>query len=286
MIPQSIQDYLSENLNISSVKAHRLSGGSINQAVKITDGRNDYFLKWNHNVPDDFFEKEAEGLKLLNSAGTLLRIPEATASGKSSETSPGFLLMEYVDEGRNGDSFTFGAELAKLHQTNAGNFGLDSDNYIGSLPQSNKYHETWNSFYVNERINPQLKQAVDSGILNGSLIKNWERLSSRLDELLPDCKPSLIHGDLWSGNYLFDKNGRAVLIDPAVYYGHPEMDLAFSHMFGGFSDEFYRGYESVSPMESGFPERIPIHNLYPLLVHVNLFGGHYASQCTRFLQKF
>jgi len=286
MFPKEIAAHLNSELNITIQNTHSISGGSINQAVKISDGRDDYFLKWNHNAPDGFFEKEASGLKLLRSAGTSLRIPEVIAAGRSSETNPGFLLMEYVDEEKNGDSFAFGAELAKLHQTNADKFGLDSDNYIGSLPQSNTRHESWDSFFVNERINPQLKQAVDSECIDRSLIKNWERLALRLDELLPHCKPSLIHGDLWGGNYLFDTTGRAVLIDPAVYYGHPEMDIAFTEMFGGFSPEFYKGYESVSPLEPGFAERTPIYNLYPLLVHVNLFGGHYASQCSRFLQNF
>ncbi|CAN5213644.1 fructosamine kinase family protein [soil metagenome] len=286
MIPTEIAAHLKSELNITIQNTHSISGGSINQAVKINDGRDDYFLKWNLSAPDDFFEKEADGLNLLRSAGTSLRIPEVRACGRPSEIAPGFLLMEYVDEEKKGDSFVFGAELAKLHQTRADYFGLDVDNYIGSLPQSNRHHDSWNSFFVNERINPQLKKAVDSALLNHSLIRNWERLSSQLDELLPACKPSLIHGDLWGGNYLFDKTGRAVLIDPAVYYGHPEMDVAFTKMFGGFSPEFYKGYESVSPLEPGFSDRVPVCNLYPLLVHVNLFGGHYASQCSRFLQKF
>lgn len=286
MIPQSILDYFSEHLNITSTKASRLSGGSINQAVKVISDKSDYFLKWNHSAPDDFFEKEAEGLNLLRSAGTSLRIPEVIACGRPSEKRPGFLLMEFIDEGKKGDSFSFGSELARLHQTKAGKFGLDTDNYIGSLPQSNMHHESWNSFFVNERVNPQLKKAVDSALLDGSLIKNWERLATQLDSLLPPCKPSLLHGDLWGGNYLFDESGSAVLIDPAVYYGHPEMDLAFSKMFGGFSADFYKGYDSVSPLEADFGDRVPVYNLYPLLVHVNLFGGHYASQCRSFLQKF
>lgn len=286
MIPQSILDYFSEHLNITSTKASRLSGGSINQAVKVISDKGDYFLKWNHSAPDDFFEKEAEGLNLLSSAGTSLRIPEVIACSRPTEEKPGFLLMEFIEEGKNGDSFEFGSNLAKLHQTKAAKFGLDTDNYIGSLPQSNTYHESWNSFFVEERINPQLKKAIDSQTLKRSLFKHWERLSSRLDELLPVCKPSLVHGDLWGGNYLFDRTGKAVLIDPAVYYGHPEMDMAFSKMFGGFAPEFYNGYESISTLEPAFAERETVYNLYPLLVHVNLFGGHYASQCQRFLQKF
>jgi len=111
-------------------------------------------------------------------------------------------------------------------------------------------------------------------------------LFSTLPDIIPTCSPSLLHGDLWGGNYLFDETGSGVLIDPAVYYGHPEMDLAFSKMFGGFAADFYRGYESVYSLEPGFEERIPIHNMYPLLVHVNLFGGHYTNQFTSYLKRF
>jgi fructosamine-3-kinase len=128
--------------------------------------------------------------------------------------------------------------------------------------------------------------AINSGKMDQTALKAWSRITSKLDQLLPKTEPSLVHGDLWSGNYLFDIDGVAVLIDPAVYYGHPEMDLAFSKMFGGFSAEFYRGYESVLPLERGFDNRVPIYNLYPLLVHVNLFGGHYISQANGVLNRF
>ena len=128
--------------------------------------------------------------------------------------------------------------------------------------------------------------AIDSGKMDQSAVSEWNKISSKLNQLMPETPPSLVHGDLWSGNYLYDLDGCAVLIDPAVYYGHPEMDLAFSKMFGGFSTEFYRGYESVSPLENGFNERMPVYNLYPLLVHVNLFGGHYISQAENVLSRY
>jgi protein-ribulosamine 3-kinase len=286
MLPESITSYLADHSGIDVQSAQNVSGGSINQAVKITSGKGNFFLKWNSSAPEDFFTKEAEGLSLLRSANSALRVPEVIVTGKQVNNRTGFLLMEYIEEGRIGDSFAFGAELAKLHQTTAPKFGLETDNYIGSLPQSNRMHNDWQDFFSKERIKPQLKMAIDSGKMDRSLLAHWDRLASRLDELLPPTKPSLIHGDLWGGNYLFDSTGKATLIDPAVYYGHSEMDLAFSKMFGGFSGDFYEGYESVAPLEPGFSERVPIYNLYPLLVHVNLFGGHYTSQAAQLLKKY
>lgn len=285
-IPNSIIDILKDEQDLIVKDSHSVSGGSINSAYKLSTNRGDFFLKLNANTPSDFFEKEAEGLKLLKSANSDLHIPEVIAVGNPANGEPAFLLMEYIEEGRSGDFFAFGANLAKLHQNHSDQFGLEGDNYIGSLPQHNSRHSDWISFFSDERITPQLEMAIDSGKLNSDIKSNWERHSAKLNDLLPPTKPSLLHGDLWSGNYLFNTSGEAVLIDPAVYYGHPEMDLAFSKMFGGFSSDFYRGYESVSPLEPGFEERVAVYNLYPLLVHVNLFGGHYTTQAIQLLNKF
>lgn len=286
MIPAELSTHLSEILNLEIKKSYSVSGGSINRAAKISTNRGDLFLKWNNNAPDDFFEKEADGLKRLDSAETALLIPNVISSGNPKDGRPGYLLMEFIEEGRSGDSFEFGRNLSKMHQTNADQFGLEVDNYIGSLPQSNNRHDNWINFFVKERIIPQIQMAVDSGKLSSGIFQNWERLSTKLNEIFPSAKSSLLHGDLWGGNYLFNSEGKAVLIDPAVYYGHPEMDLAFTKMFGGFSGDFYEGYESETPLAPGFSKRVPIYNLYPLLVHVNLFGGHYISQFNSILRKF
>lgn len=285
-LPLILKKHLETSYHISVQNELSVSGGSISSASRVSTSRGELFLKWNDDVPGNFFEKEADGLKLLQAAGTNLRIPKVEAVGLPGDGTPGFLLMEYIESGRSGDSEQFGAELARLHQEKETEFGLNENNYIGSLPQCNQKHSDWVSFFSEERIKPQLRMAVDSGKMNASDLQKWARLSSGLSDLLPTTKPSLVHGDLWSGNYLFDIHGRAVLIDPAVYYGHPEMDLAFSKMFGGFSAEFYSGYESVNPLENGFDERMPIYNLYPLLVHVNLFGGHYVSQTKSVLDRF
>jgi fructosamine-3-kinase len=288
MIPKSIRSVLENQFELKILSEQSVSGGSINQAHKLQTNQGLFFLKWNQSAPVDFFEVETKGLELLGSADTNLRLPKVIASHKPDLKNPGFLLMEYISEGSgsSSDSFTFGTELAKLHNTKGDHFGLSYENYIGILQQKNGEYDDWNTFFVEKRINPQLKMAIDSGKLSQNLQSHWKNLSNRLDELLPPTKPSLIHGDLWGGNYLFDENGVAVLIDPAVYYGHPEMDLAFSKMFGGFSGAFYEGYKSVQPLPEGFSDRVPIYNMYPLLVHVNLFGGHYSTQFERFIKKF
>lgn len=288
MIPESIRRVLENRYDLEIEGEQSVSGGSINRAHKLQTNQGILFLKWNQSASDNFFEVEAKGLELLGSAETNLRIPKVIAFHSPDNETPGFLLMEYIQEG-SGDSsysFNFGVELAKLHNTKAEHFGLPYHNYIGSLPQKNGKYEEWISFFVEKRINPQLKMAIDSGKLSQNILGHWKSLINKLDQLLPPTKPSLIHGDLWGGNYLFDENGDAVLIDPAVYYGHPEMDLAFSKMFGGFSGSFYEGYESINSLPDGFSNRVPIYNMYPLLVHVNLFGGHYTSQFNRFIRKY
>lgn len=282
----SISNRLKREFDLTIESEKSISGGSINAAYRISTNRGVLFLKCNADAPNDFFEKEAEGLNLLRSAECSLRIPDVIAAEASVDGAPGFLLMEFIEPGRTGDSVQFGAELARLHQTEESKFGLSSDNYIGSLPQRNKKHNDWNSFFDEERISPQLKMAIDSGKMDTKVLSLWDNLSSKLSRLLPKTNPSLVHGDLWSGNYMFDESGKAVLIDPAVYYGHPEMDLAMSKMFGGFSGEFYSGYESVKPLEPGFSDRVHIYNLYPLMVHVNLFGGHYITQANKVLKRF
>lgn len=289
MLPEPIHNILDNEHQITVNKTEPVSGGSINHACRLSTNKGIFFLKWNPSAPAGFFEKEAEGLQLLTSASPPgIRIPDVVAVDRTEPAGnlPGFLLMEWIRENRQGDAFAFGAELARLHQTHAEKFGLASDNYIGSLPQSNRRHSDWNSFFAEERIGIQLKRAVDHGRMDADILRFWNRLAAQLGSLLPPCKPSLLHGDLWGGNYLFDEQGKAVLIDPAVYYGHPEAELAFTKMFGGFPAGFYEGYEYVSPVPGNFDERVPIYNLYPLLVHANLFGGHYVSQSIRFLKRY
>jgi protein-ribulosamine 3-kinase len=180
----------------------------------------------------------------------------------------------------------FAQKLAQLHKNTAPIFGLDHDNYIGSLPQSNRQTQKWTDFFISQRLEPLVTKAVASGLLDSQTAQRFDRLFSKLDQLIPEEKPALLHGDLWSGNVMTDEHGEVCLIDPAVYYGHREVDLAFSTLFGAFHGEFYEAYNEAFPLEKGWKQRIDLFNLYPLLVHLILFGRSYYHQVISTLEKF
>jgi len=231
------------------------------------------------------FLAEAEGLKLLGQAGAV-RVPSVIAHGAAGMEQ--FLLLEWIDRGQT-DTFTqglLGRQLAGLHGHSHKSFGLEYDNYIGSLPQKNTFCSFWTDFYVSQRLQPQLQSAVDKGLVSSVLKNEFENLFKRLDKLYPPEKPALIHGDLWSGNYVVSLSGEPVLIDPAVSYGHREADIAMTTLFGGFTKEFYQSYNESFPLEAQWEERLDLWNLYPLLVHVNLFGSGYLGSLQQALRKY
>jgi protein-ribulosamine 3-kinase len=255
-----------------------VSGGCINFCFHLNTSAGEYFLKYNDaSAYPNMFRAEASGLQLLRDANAL-PIPFVHFHGEVKRYS--FLLMEWIDGDRQKKNFweDFGRAIAKLHNVSDASFGLDHDNYIGSLEQSNFKHTHWKSFFIVERIQPQLKLAMEKNLVDKGTVKQFEKLFDQFDNLIPEEKPALLHGDLWNGNFLVSNSGRASLIDPAVYFGHREMDLAMTKLFGGFDPEFYHAYEEAFPLEKGFEKRVDIHNLYPLLVHVNLFGGGYMEQ--------
>lgn len=273
-----------KKLHIRRVKP--LSGGSINLTARIDTTEGVFFLKANDAFKyPGMFEKEADGLEKLRSTNTIT-IPRIIKSGE--EDGQAYLLLEFIESRPQAVDFwnKFGKSIAALHRNTHERFGFSDDNYIGSLTQSNRQHNKWLDFFVEERIEPQIKLALSAGKLNDTDNKIFQKLFGRLDTLIPDSVPALLHGDLWSGNFLADANGNPCIIDPAVYYGHPEMDLAMTKLFGGFEDEFYEAYQAENPFPPGFEERIVIHNLYPLLVHVNLFGGEYIANVRSILKKF
>lgn len=288
MIPDALKAHIGEKLGQPVRSGRRASGGSINQAAVIELGQTGLcFLKWNISADPDMFVKEVKGLQLLNDAGTDLVIPEVIDQD-TIDGNLGYLLMEYVEEGQpcTASAQDFGRKLAALHKARQDRFGLDHDNYIGKLPQSNARHESWIGFFIEERIEPQLEMAIHSGKLSPGITSSFKRMYKKLPGIFPHEPPSLLHGDLWGGNYFFDKKGKATIYDPAVYYGHREIELAFTHLFGGFSPGFYQAYNEAWPLAPGFNNRKDIYNLYPLLVHTNLFGGSYARQVESIVRQF
>lgn len=263
-----------------------VSGGSINEAFRINTRQRKFFLKYNDSSHyPAMFEKEAVGLKLLKSAGEM-EIPEVLLTDQAGNYA--FLLLEYIESGREQPDFweEFGKRLAALHSHKSDRFGLDHDNYMGSLYQHNDFHDNWAEFFIQQRLERQVKLARESGRITRSLVSAMERLYNRLDEIFSETTPSLIHGDLWSGNFMVNHRGMPCLIDPAVYYGHPEADIAMTTLFGGFSERFYDAYNAHNPLEKGWRKRLDYYNLYPLMVHVNLFGEGYLGSVLQILQKF
>lgn len=263
-----------------------LGGGCINSACILNSDSGPFFIKWNRSdAYPGMFEAEERGLKLLG-AQSELRIPQVIAAGSSANYS--FLMLEYLGRGRQASDFwdRFAHGLAMLHRQSTDRFGLDHDNYIGSLAQRNKWQPDWSSFFYLQRLEPQASLAYDSALLGKPELNALERLAGRLDSIFPREAASLLHGDLWNGNYLLGPEGEPCLIDPAVYYGHREMDLGMSLLFGGFAPAFYDAYNQHFPLEPDWRSRVDICNLYPLLVHVNLFGGGYTAQVRSILRPF
>ena len=208
--------------------------------------------------------------------------------GVSDHSDAPFIALEWIEAGkeRADADARFGRDLAELHRTSPSHYGLDHDNFIGILPQDNRPCDAWHEFLVLRRLEPQLKMAVDSGRSSMTLRSRMRRLFSVIEDRIGDPQPPAhLHGDLWAGNRLLGSDGYYCLIDPAVYGGCREMDLAMMRLFGGFSERVFSAYDEVYPFPEGLQERIPLYQLYPVLVHVNLFGGHYVDQAENLLRS-
>ncbi|HSR52521.1 MAG TPA: fructosamine kinase family protein [Acidobacteriota bacterium] len=269
-----------------------VGGGCINSArrIELEDGRQ-FFLKSNSDPLPGMFEREAEGLKALGEAAQELRVPEVVAVGGGEKGVAHFIVMEYIATGHPaGDFFRrLGRGLARLHEDSAAErFGFEHDNYIGSTPQPNGWTDDWVHFFRDKRLRHQLELAGEKGHADSQMRRLGERLLDRLGDYIdqPEEAPCLLHGDLWSGNYLCDDLGRPVLIDPAAYYGRGEADLAMTRLFGGFDSGFYAAYHEIRPKQDGHQARNDIYQLYHLLNHLNLFGTSYLSGCLRVLRRY
>lgn len=262
-----------------------LGGGDINQVYRLSFAGSECVLKLNSKERfPGMFEKEAHGLRLLGSAGC--RVPEVVITFSDGDHQ--FLILEFIEPHSPGPGLweRFGRRLAALHRHDSQAFGLDHDNYIGSLEQCNSQREDWSEFFTVCRIRPLVRQARNRSLLSARHVRGFESLFLRLSDLIPREKPSLLHGDLWSGNLMCGTGDEPVFIDPAAYFGHREMDLAMTRMFGGFDRRFIDSYVEEMPLEPGFEQRIQIHNLYPTLVHLVLFGRSYLSGIEATLKRF
>ena len=269
-----------ESKGIAQSEVRNLAGGDINQ-VYATD--NSVFKINNAADFPEMFKKEAIGLDALRKG---IRTPFVLDQGEFKDLQ--FLEIELIHEGKKNAVFWqgLGKKLAQLHQLSNDQFGFEQDNYIGSLKQRNDFKNSWSEFLVEMRLQPMIEMAVNNGDVNYVESKPIEHFYKRLVDIYPDESPALIHGDLWGGNYLCAENGDPVLIDPAVYYGHREMDIGMMHLFGGFENSIYNSYNEHYALAPNWKDRITINQLYPLLVHVNLFGRSYWSRVSSILEPF
>ncbi|MDX2211691.1 MAG: fructosamine kinase family protein [Oculatellaceae cyanobacterium bins.114] len=260
-----------------------VGGGSINQAYALVGGDRAYFVKVNDASRVRMFETEAIALRQITKTQTI-RVPQPIVWGTANGVS--YLVMEWLDLGYGTHQSwqEMGQRLAALHRvTNSQGFGWDQDNVIGATPQPNPWMTDWVEFFTEHRIRHQLQLARRRG---GHFPKQ-DQLLATIPQILADHnpQPSLVHGDLWSGNAVVTQLGEPVIVDPATYFGDREVDLAMTELFGSFPNDFYRAYNDAFPLEPGYQQRKILYNLYHILNHFNLFGGGYESQANRMIES-
>jgi fructosamine-3-kinase len=284
----ALKDALEQRLDISILKSQGLRGGEINDSYRIdlADGTR-LFVKTHPQAPEGMYRDEAQGLQWLAQTKSLTT-PAIIAFTDTQDTAHQFLVLEYLKSSSRQKSFDedLGRGLAHMHRFGASCFGLDTPNYLATLVQNNSPCDTWAQFYAQRRLDAQLKIAMRKGAPL-AWAAMFEKLYTRLDELVGDPEaPARLHGDLWGGNLHVGAQGEPCLIDPAVYGGHREIDLAMMRLFGGFSDKVFHSYHEAYPLQAEHHDRVGLYQLYPLMVHFNLFGGHYADSVTRSLRAY
>ena len=252
-----------------------VSGGDIAESSVLNSSQGPLFVKVLRGPEAyDVLTAEADGLKALKETGAV-SVPALLGCAKTEFGAA--LLMEYIPAGSASEvsQEKLGRALALLHQSANDAFGWHRDNYIGSLAQHNSWESSWDSFFARRRLWVQYEKAVDAGFLKLREVPAVEQMIQKISTLVAEVRPALLHGDLWGGNYLVSKQNALYLIDPSVYFGHSEVDLAMTRLFGGFSSRFYEAYFEVSPALPGLEDRIQLYQLYYLLVHLNIFGRSY-----------
>jgi fructosamine-3-kinase len=262
-------------------QATRLAGGSIHSAWRLADGGRRYFVKTTPCETHVLLLAEAGDLEILRAADCL-RVPRVVVQGSTATTA--FLVLEWLDlqplDRRGGGQL--GEALAALHRHGAARHGAAADNFIGTTPQENAWSDNWPRFYARHRLLPQFRLAAQRG-MERELVAQGERLIEKIPALFVSGHPapSLLHGDLWSGNAAQLDDGTPVIFDPASYYGDREADLAMAELFGGFPENFYAAYRAAWPVSADYETRKLLYNLYHVLNHFNLFGASYLGQARR-----
>ena len=282
MLSEDFLKHISWIIDCKIQKVRPISGGDIASAYLLETSTKKMFLKVHSNF--ELLQAEAHALNTIAKANCIAT-PKIHAIENYENN--GFLVLEYIESKSPtaSDFELFGRQLAALHQATNEHFGFDQNNFIGSLPQSNNQHSNWLDFYTEERLNPQLQLALNKGLLSQKEIPTLDKLKTTCSEFFTNIKPSLLHGDLWSGNFLISTDGIPYLIDPSTYFGHAEVDIAMCKLFGGFGSSFYESYHKVIPQDQFTSTRIELYQLYYLLVHLNLFGRSYYSSVVTTLKN-
>ncbi|MFD1449928.1 fructosamine kinase family protein [Oceanobacillus sojae] len=265
-----------------------ISGGDINQAYYIKTEKQEYFVKANRNTADDFFQVEADGLERIRSTQAIA-VPEVYYYDKSSSNKEMVLIMEWIQGEKTATTEQqLGEQLASMHLTDrSAQYGLGKPTYIGKLPQTNGWYSDWVEYFRDHRLQLQLDLSVKFNRMNQKRRLKLETLIRDLDKYLPNQpRVSLLHGDLWGGNWITGQAGKPYLIDPSVLYGDHLFELAFTELFGGFSEVFYSKYKEILSLEDYYEEVKPIYQLFYLLVHLNMFGEAYGAVVDRILKKY
>jgi protein-ribulosamine 3-kinase len=293
LLPQDLSNSVSQEIKKRGISSGGIdsfsfsSGGCINSTGIFRCGDQSFFLKWNiESRFQEMFRLEFESLNILRE-NCNLTVPEPLFYGETDLHC--YLVMEHIPStGQSKEYWTkLGEGLALLHRNTAENFGWKENNYIGSLDQINSENIDWVEFFLQYRLDTALKMAIDTGIMEFRDRELFEKMTPVVRELLDsDEVPALIHGDLWGGNIMSDSRGEPCIIDPAIYYANREVEIAFTTLFGRFGDGFYRAYQNSFPLSPGFEKRFELYNLYPLLVHANLFGGGYVNSARQIMKKF
>lgn len=273
------------NKEVTVTASGFVTGGFINKTYWLETSEGKLFLKLNNAAQfPDMLQKEARGLALLQHTNTV-SVPQVIAVGLFEDLQ--YLVLAFIEKGYRNNTYweTFARQIAGLHQVTNATFGLVENNFIGSLPQINTPEVDWLTFFIEQRLMVQAQIALDKGLIDRWLVNKLEALAYKLPSYIDSVKPSLLHGDLWHGNYMINKDGNPMVIDPAVYFGCSEMEIAFTELFGRMDDRFYHAYFEQNPSTEGYELRSDIYNLYPLLVHVNLFGQSYVAGIEQVLSR-
>lgn len=259
-----------------------VSGGDINEAYRVIADGIPYFIKVQPHQSAQYFAHERAGLKAL---GAVINTPTPIASGDLDGNA--YLILNWIDEGPE-DQASLGRAVAKLHQQHADKFGFPTNHRTKVLVKDNHWNNDWRDFYINQRLQPEIQTAQKLGRWNDWRDQHFQNMVTAFDQYYAKYQvmPSLLHGDLWSGNYMFDQNGTPTLIDPDALYGDREYDLAMTTIFGGFSQAFYQAYNEVYPLRSGFEKRLPWYQFYYLCMHLILFGETYGPAVDNILAQY